>query len=230
MAKKKQQGIFDDKELQLSAKQWASEGLKKAKTVDLLKQAEPKYRTGDIVLFRPVPSGLFADLFFKVQTTFDKSQACHAEMIFSANGDEVVTLGSAMDGLKWREHTIGTQHKVIRITDVSPFDNETKMKIMEDFFDEKGENFGKGYPLINTAISGVNRGLDYMTLGLFKRIDFGLYNGSADCSATCAQICYVMYPGHLFSRHNDRDLIPPRMVTPGDCENSRQSMVVKEWD
>ena len=216
---------------QLSAKQWASSGLKKVKPVDLLKKptVEERYRVGDIVLFRSKDSGLLLNMMFKMQTTFDKSEACHAEIIFSANGSDTVTLGSACDGLKWREQTIGAEHKVLRVNDTSPFDTETKMKIMEELFKEKGEQFGKSYPFINTAVSGVNRALDYVTIGLFKRIDLGLYSGSADCSATVAQLLYMIYPGKLISRKCDRDLIPARMVTPGDLDNAVGMNVVKDW-
>jgi hypothetical protein len=151
-------------------------------------------------------------------------------MVYHDNGDgTVVTLGSDFSGLMFRERPVDEYCKIIRMSGFSSLGEDQRMLIMESFYKEKGEQFGRGYPFINTVISGANRTLDAMTFGIWKRLDFGMFNGSADCSATVAELLSIMWPGFLVYRREDRDLLPPRMVTPGDLDNCPRLKVVKDW-
>ena len=186
-----------------------------------------KYQVADILLFEPEKRNILQS----IQQHTDASKSVHVEMIYDAlsGGNDVITLGSALDGLNYRERTIGAKHKVLRIADVCPLSIDQRQWAIENYFNTKESTHGRAYPIINTIISGINRALEHETLGHWRRIDFGFYSGSSDCSATVAELIYIIWQGVLIHRATNPNLIPFKLVTPGDIESASGMDIIKEW-
>ena len=237
MAKKKTKGIFDNDEAQLTAKQWASEGLKKVKTGDLLKQEEAVLipKTGNMIGFsyNPKKTDGLVKVSFHVQMGFDGANIVHIEMVYSYDvvTDTLITLGANFDGLMFREYKLADilpYIVILSVDDKSPNTANQMQDIMQAYFDEKHKTVGRQYGFLSLAGGILNQAMDKISFGLWHKISI-IPKNDLDCSGTCANLISILWSGKSIRRKGQSDYIIISCVTPGDLFNAEGISVVYNY-
>ena len=190
-------------------------------------------KTGDIILFTndKDKDSTWLKLIFDVQKFFDRSQACHAEIVSDWLPQEniVITLGSDTDGLMYRERPITKLTCILRVNIKSPFDEQDIKDALDNFFTMRTTKYHAVYGKKNLVSGICNQFLDWLTLGHWSKRLGGFYSADLDCSATAARILQVLYPGFEIRRTGQNDLIDAGNCTPGDLYNAEMTTTIKEF-
>ena len=225
MASKKTGGIFDNDEAQLTAKQWASSGLKKVDTVNLLKPMEPVKvipKTGNLIGFsyNPETTNGLVEVGFNIQMGVDDAPFVHVEMCYSYNKDtdDLVTFGTNFDQLKFRNYKLADiLHYIVilEVEDDSPFSEDDMQKAMEAYFAEKQKTVGRDYGYLSLAGGLLNQAMDFVTFGRWHKLSI-INESNYDCSGTCADLVHSLWPAKNIRRKGQDDYIPVSAVSLGD--------------
>lgn len=234
---KKTGGIFDNDEAQLMAKQCASSGLKKVKTVDLLKQEDPGFtpKCGMPVGFsyNPAKTDELVKAAFNVQLAFDGSLIVHIEIVYSYDKDTdiLITLGANFDGLSFRTYQLQDilpYTVFMRVIDESPFDEHNMQEAMQNYFNEKQKSVGREYGWLSLMSGGLNQMMDFVTFGKWTKLSI-LPKQDLDCSGTVATLINILWAGKSIRRKGQSDYIIHSCVTPGDILNAEGIEIIYKY-
>ena len=177
--------------------------------------SEQKYKCGDMLLFKTMPN-----IVGWLQFLCD-GPAGHMELILDADGNNAFTLGMAADGLKYRNHMVGSNHCVLRLD--QPIDELKMQEAARSVYLDSNKTYAWG-KVMECAFSQL---MDRVTLSLWKKhvpIQIGT---SRFCSSTVAEV-YRRYPGFTFSRQGEEN-IDPSALTPSDPLKCRGIIMIKPF-
>ena len=220
---------------QLSAKKWASRGLKKVKEVDLLKKPVVIPKTGQLIGFsyNPEKTDGLVKAGFHVQMAVDDAPFVHVEMVYSydKDTDTLITFGTNFDSLRFRDYQLSeilSYIVVLRVDENSPFSSEDMRNAMEAYFAQKEKTVGRGYGFLSLAGGLLNQGMDFITLGKWHKLSV-ITKNNYDCSGTCADLIHSFWPAMNIRRKGQDDYIPVSAVSLGDLFHAEGISVVYQY-